>query len=293
MKITNQGAWIVVLLAAAAMVRAEVAECVYDNNECSCKFGDATSGICYDLVNGTEASGTCQARYCRAGWTCSCHGRTNLCLLTEKSARIRDGTGSGPTNRQVVGDTIPCHSEARLHAGNGERLRLGSFYPSYSRKGLLDGQCKQLAWWVDGNLIEVYGDDEITESNVDEEMERRGNNTLFPLRPGSVVAFRFKHASYHCFNSFASLRVNGTAVDTNSPAIRVLFNRQHVENWSAPDANITFAEDELSADYKDFLPLRPQTLFDGTPIAFGRDNWKPPDGTEDHKLSNFYFRIEL
>lgn len=290
---TNWGAWIVVLLAFAAMAPAEVAECIYDNDECSCKFGDATSGICLDLVNGTDESGTCQTRYCRAGWTCSCHGRTNLCSLTEKSARIRDGTGSGPANRQVVGDTTPCHSENRLHAGNGERLMLGTFFPSYSRKGLLDGQCKQLAWWVDGTLIEVYGNEEITESNVDEEMERRANNTLFPLRPGSVVAFRFKQASYFCFNSFATLEVNGTAVDTNSPKIRTIFSREHVHNWFATDANLTFAEDELTAATTDFLPLRSQTLFDGSPIVYGTDNWKLSDGTEDHKLSNFYFRIEL
>lgn len=274
-------------------VRAEVAPCVYDKSECSCKLGDAKSGICLDLVSGTDGSGTCKTRYCKSGWTCSCHGRTNLCGMKEGKAHIRDTTGGRSTVRRAIGDIVPCHSEGKLSAGSGVRLKLGSFFPKYSRTGLLDGQCKQLAWWVDGELVEVYGKEEISEDNIDEEMFRRANNTLFPLKAGSVIAFRFKQASYHCFSSFASIVVNGTRLDTNNPTVKIRFNRAHVPNWFAPDANLTYAEDEHTAAVTEFIPLRSHMLFDGSAIAKGEDTWKPPDGTEDHKVSNFYFRIDM
>lgn len=292
MRRANRVTCFLTLLVLATWSRAEVGPCIYDNDECSCKMGDATSGICLDLISGTDESGTCKARYCKAGWTCSCRDRTNLCSMAERQARVRDNAGPQPAVRQAVGDEVACHSEAKRNGGHGTRVKLGSFFPKYSRAGLLDGQCKALAWWVDGNLIEAY-EPEITESNIDKEMFRRANNTLFPLKPGSVVAFRFKKASYHCFSSFAAFVVNGTLLDTNDPNVKIRFNRAHVPNWYALDVNLTFAEDEHTASYTDFLPLRTQMLFDGSTIVKGEDYWKPSDGTEDHKVSNFYFRIEI
>lgn len=281
------------ILVMAPSTMAEVGDCMYGDDQCSCKIGSGESGVCLDLISGSDNNDMCKARYCKSGWTCACQGRTDLCNMTEVQARIPGGTSGSAPIRQAVGEMIPCHKETRMSAGSRGKLILGSFLPKYSRKGLLNGNCKHLAWWVDGNMIRSYGTEEVSADNVDEILNARANNTRFPLRPGSVIAFRFKNASYHCFNSFATVLVNGTKLDTNNPTVKVRFSRAHKLNWFAPDANIVYAEDESTAAVTDFVPMRRKMLFDGSDIASGKDNWKPPDGSEDHKRSNFYFRFEV
>lgn len=133
----------------------------------------------------------------------------------------------------------------------------------------------------------------VTESSVLEELDKRQNNTLLHLKQGSLIAFRFKDTSYHCYNSMATFMVNGTAIDTLSSAVSTRFARGFVPNWFLPSTSLSYADEEATAGTYDFVPLRTHMLSDGSPIPHGVDSWRPPDGTADHKISNFYFRIQL
>lgn len=136
-----------------------------------------------------------------------------------------------------------------------------------------------------------YG--EVSESSVGEELDKRQNNTLLHLKPGSLIAFRFKGASYHCYNSMSTFMVNGTAMDTLNSTVSTRFARGFVSSWYLPSTALSYSDDEATAGTYDFVPLRTHMLSDGSLIRHGADSWKPPDGTEDHKISNFYFRIQL
>lgn len=136
-----------------------------------------------------------------------------------------------------------------------------------------------------------YG--EVTEGSVQAELDKRQNNTLLQLRPGSLIAFRFKDASYYCYNSLSSFVVNGTAIDTLSATMSARFARGFVSNWYLPSTALNYSDDEATAGTHDFMPLRTHMVSTGSPVPHDVDSWKPPDGTEDHKISNFYFRIQL
>lgn len=272
-------------LAVLALALAIEGPCVYDEKECSCRFGDHNSGICLDLVSGTPSNGVCDTRFCRQGWTCACGNRTHLCSVRTRRAMM-------PNSDHVpVSSIVDCHQETRNTAADGDQLSLGMFRPGFSALGLETGACSQVAWWLDGALMANFG--QLSEPTLSAEMRKRTYNTRLTLRPGSMLAFRFRNASYHCYNSFSSFVVNGTELDTTSANVTTTFARAFTPNWYSPDAAVSFADDERRGSVSDFVPLRTHTLSDGSPIAIGEDSWKPPDGTEDHKISNFYYRIQL
>lgn len=195
-------------------------------------------------------------------------------------------------DNQLSSKTSECHEEL-LPKPIPPFLELGTWEPSISRNGMLENACREVAWWYNGILMGAYGKEpEITVANVDEQIERRTNHTLLELKKRDLLAFRFKTASYHCYNHLSSLSVNGTTTSTTDPWVETLFSRGHTENWYKPEFNPVVKGDESTAAVTDFTPLRPAML-SGDPDVPGDDNWQKPDGSEDHKISNFYFRITL
>lgn len=195
-------------------------------------------------------------------------------------------------DNRLSSNTSECHEDLVLKP-LPPFLKLGTWDPSFSRKGMLENACREVAWWYNGLLMGLYEKEpEITAANIDAQIKRRTNHTLLELKKGDVLAFRFKNASYHCYNHLSSLNVNGTTTSTTDPWVETLFSRGHTDNWFLPTFNPTVKSDESTAAITDFTPLRP-TLLSGDPDVPGVDNWKAPDGSEDHKISNFYFRISL
>lgn len=280
-------AFVTILCFVASVVRGEFGPCTYEESACSCKMGDASSGICFDrqgeIIGGQV---NCTSRYCKAGWTCSCKDRTHLCDLREKQALIPD------TRTKAIGVTATCRTEPKTSAG-GPVLSLGTFRPSISRSGLLANQCNRLAWWLNGDLYGNYGDDSITAENIDEAIDLRSNHSLLELRRGDLVAFRFKAGSYYCYNSFSNFIVDGEVLNTSSPDVTTHFNRAFVTNWFSPTTNVTYATDETTAALTEFVPLRDMTLVGNNSIVPGEDMWSPVDGSLDNAVSNYYYRIQL
>lgn len=192
---------------------------------------------------------------------------------------------------RTIGTSASCSEKAGRSAHNQE-LILGVFNPGYSRKGLVAKQCNKLAWWHNGKLMGNYGDD-TADDDVDDILEQRGTNTLMELRRGDLLAFRFKSASYHCYNSYSSFVVNGTSIDTNSPGVTSHFAKGFVADWYSQTGSVSFAPEEENAAVTDFVPLRKNALLDNSTIVFGNDLWKAPGGSQDDAISNFYYRIQL
>lgn len=254
----------------------------------SCKLGEENQGICWDRISGDTAEGTCKSRYCRSGWSCSCSGRTHLCTVVNKTVNIIDGL--------IDNDTAACHEEVLPRPSSKELLQLGSWRAEFSRKGMLANACNQISWYHNGEEMGNYGlDPVITTANVDTELARRSEHTKLELKPGDLIAFRFKNASYYCYNHRSMFRVNGTVIDTSTSGTQTWFAKTFSPNWFSPSFAPTSASDETSAGLKDFIPLRTATRnSDGTvAIVPGTDLWEPDDGSLDHQTSNFYFRIQL
>lgn len=76
-------AYMALVTALASIVAADYGSCTYNTERCACKYGSATQGRCWDPV--TSTPGMCVSRWCTAGWTCACSGRTHLCYLSNHS----------------------------------------------------------------------------------------------------------------------------------------------------------------------------------------------------------------
>lgn len=277
-----------ILVISSRIVWAEVGACTYEDDSCSCKFGDSTTGICFDRDFSSTSSGSglpCTSRYCHAGWSCSCQGRTHLCHIKDRKALIPD------TSARSIGSSTTCHEEFKSSADH-PNITLGVFKPSYSRKGLEAKKCNKLAWWLNGELMGNYGE-ETADLDVDEILQQRAVNTLLELRRGDLIAFRFKASSYHCYNSYSTFIVNETSIDTKTSGVTTHFSRGFVPDWFTKDGKVTFASEEKNASITDFVPLRTNALLDNATIVFGDDSWARPGGSPDDAISNFYFRIQL
>ncbi|CDF34735.1 unnamed protein product [Chondrus crispus] len=139
----------------------------------------------------------------------------------------------------------------------------------------------------------VYGKEpQITGANLGAQMVRRTKHVLLELQKNDTIAFRFKNGSYHCYNHFSNLNVNGVNVTTQESSIETLYSRGHTSNWFMPSFVPNVKQDLDEASITDFTPLRP-TMSNGAPDVIGEDNWKAVDGSEDHMISNFYFRMTI
>lgn len=254
----------------------------------SCKIGEEKQGICWDRISGNAVEGTCKSRYCRSGWSCACSRRTHLCTMVNKTVNVIDDG--------IDDDTAACHEEVLLRPSSNEPLQLGSWRAEFSRKGMLANACNQISWYHNGEEMGTYGMDPlITTANIDTELARRSEHTKFEFKPGDLIAFRFKNASYYCYNHRSVFLVNGTMIDTSTSGAQTWFAKTFSPNWFSPSFVPTYASDEASAGRYDFIPLRTAIAnSDGTvAIVPGTDLWEPDDGSFDHQTSNFYFRIQL
>lgn len=77
----------------ASVVHAEVGECRFDSDECSCKMGEENQGVCWDQI--PEDPLNCKPRACNRGWTCACGGRTHVCKVGQILAEHNTGAAVG------------------------------------------------------------------------------------------------------------------------------------------------------------------------------------------------------
>lgn len=277
-----------VLCLVVAHVAGDLGPCRFDPDRCSCKIGPENQGICWDKIVGQP--GMCTRRFCKAGWTCACGGRTHVCYLAPKNVNVVNNLPD------VAQATAACQT-ASSSLVNSREISLGTFKIHISKNGVLADDCTQIAWWHNGILL---GNHKLVPSMsalvVDTEHSKREDHSLLELRPGDLLAFRFKEASYYCYKHFSEMLVNGTEISTNTGVTTTHYSREYSQDWFLPSFTLTEANtaaDESETDLKKFLPLR-KTKFSGSPISNGTDHWEPRDDTNaDNKRSNWYYRIQI
>lgn len=269
------------VLFSALTVSFQIVSC---SNLGSCVYGSERQGRCLDRIGGTPSRGPCVERYCRAGWTCACLARTHLCPLKNTTRSVVDS---------LSGSQLYCRDEEIQNAGL-PYIKLGSWTIGISRKALLENECKDLNWWLNGELMGEYGETpRINRFNVDSELQRRGTHTAIELKRGDLLSFRFRDASYHCFTHVSDIQVDGQLLRIGDTGLSITFARQFSQDWNEPSFTPNFANDEDLALPTDFLPLRTNFFSDGSTINAGWDYWTQPDGTRDHEKGNFYYRVQL
>lgn len=230
----------------------------------------------------------------KPGWICSCEGREFVCPVKriEHPTYLREMDGKTYCNNMTSEIAEP------------PVLRLGSLEIGLSRKGMVSNACNELVWFYNGEFMVNYGDEsnpEINCANVDYEIDRRANHTSIELKRGDLIAFRFKHASYHCFTSIAKFQVNGKRLSSMHKDVVIRYATKHTPGWHHPSFKPMYPKNnesvynvtEETEEPGVFVPLRREFLETGENIIPGKDYWHPPDGGRDHKLGNFYFRIQL
>lgn len=145
--------FVLAFAAIASVVSAEVGECRFDTNECSCKMGEENQGVCWDQI--PEDPLNCRPRACNRGWTCACGGRTHVCKIGQITAEHNTGqavtmseitavnSASAVQNvqqqfavRQATSLVRPCTPSARAAASTTD-LKLGTIRFQYSTTGTL------------------------------------------------------------------------------------------------------------------------------------------------------------
>lgn len=144
----------------------------------------------------------------------------------------------------------------------------------------------------------------MTSAKVDSEMKKRADHSLLELRGGDILSFRFKDTSYYCYTYLTQFTINGAAMDSTSAGFDTRFAREHTDNWFSPQFTPILADTEAKDNLKAFTPLRAKMLpkteqssVFGETIVPGKDYYQPPGSgdnyDQNHKLSNFYFRIQI
>lgn len=145
-----------------------------------------------------------------------------------------------------------------------------------------------------GNYPSVPG---IDEDSVDAQLVRREDHSLLELRPGDLIAFRFRESSYYCYNHLTEMIVNGTAMSSMSTGVTTYFSRKYTKDWFMPSYQLdssTTATDEEAAGPEKFVQLRRTKLTNGEVVVPGEDMWRPRrDSNADNRRSNWYFRVQL
>lgn len=149
--------------------------------------------------------------------------------------------------------------------------------------------------------------DSMTSGKLSSELAARQAHSLLELRPGDLVAFRFKDTSYHCYRHLTEFSIDGTVIDSTAPGFETRFAREHTDGWETKNFIPILEEEERADNLASFLPLRKTQLPKlengtevGAVITPGADMWKPPSNVaageaydQNHKLSNYYFRIQI
>lgn len=194
----------------------------------------------------------------------------------------------------LSGDTATCRAQDSSSTNQAE-VELGGWSFTFSTRGVDNDDCGVMAWWINGVEIANYTTTINSATDPSIEMELRSVHSLFPLRPGDLLAMRFKGSSYFCHLSQFTLNVDGTTVEVDNQGSSdvVRFARQYTEGWHLPSFIPTNGASESSAQPWMFVPLRTHFFADGSPILPGVDYWQPPDGSRDHEVTNFYYRFWL
>lgn len=296
---------IVSILALVACTTAEFGECRFGTDGCSCKMGSANEGVCWDFIPGTT---DCEARTCKAGWTCTCRDRTHVCHLETHKSVVNKGQAvslQAVAEAQTAGERLKsqCDYQENTSSGNSY-LKLGEIHFALSEKGVLANACNQFAWFINGKLMGVYPKPTSLRPELySTEYDQRSNHYLLELRPGDLIAFRFKDASYHCYKQLTILDVNGTATSSAALGFDTRFAREWSSNWEKKTFVPVLREEERDDNMRAFVPLRKYTLpltpgsSDVNKVVPGEDMWQPSTGPyaddPNHRLSNFYYRMKV
>lgn len=277
------------LLVTFCLTNADFGPCRFDDDLCSCKIGDANQGTCWDKIVGQP--GSCKKRFCLAGWTCACSGRTHVCTKGLKPVNAL----VNPTDISL--STADCQTNSRAMVA-GRDIVLGTFRIHLSKAGSGANDCTQIAWWHNGVLLGNRGlDPGMSTATIDNELAARERHSLLELRPGDVLAFRTKEGSYYCYKHFSEMVVNGTSITTSMASVTTHYSRGYTKDWFLPSYKLTAANtaaDESEPDRQKFLPLRTTKLASNEAIVPGQDYWKiRDDSNADNKRSNWYYRIEI
>lgn len=261
----------------------------------SCKMGDNRSGRCWDRVGVRRYQGKppmpwCQSRWCRAGWTCSCHKRTHLCKVTTRRAYVPARLGDGK-NPQAE-----CATR-RVLVAERPVLMLGSMLLALSPSGISADACSQIAVFHNGRLIANFGRDPNTARSRPSLLQRqRAFHDRLELRAGDVLAWRFVDASYYCFLHRVALRVNSFALSETSPGGYLLYARAASPGWFSRNIDLTgrIANSEKDRDLTKWLRPRSRMLATPRRVTPGVDFWSPPDQSNpDNRISNYYWRFQI
>lgn len=278
---------LVVSVIVTVTVLGDSGSCRYDVDRCSCKIGEANQGVCWD--RDPFFTGLCNRRFCRSGWTCSCQSRTHVCYRGYRSI-------SSVASEDVEKSQAPCVSKS-VSVVSGQELELGSLRIYLSRPGVLANDCTQIAWWHNGELMGSRGTvNDISTDNVDDELSAREEHSMLELRPGDLIAFRFRSSSYYCFKNLVEFTVNGTTITSVNSDITTYYARKYSKDWYLPSTKLEeiMGIDESDTDLTKFIPARTTKLSSNTAIIPGEDYWMAIDNSNaDNKQSDWYFRVQL
>lgn len=202
------------------------------------------------------------------------------------------------TNAEEVEEERAACTAKTAPLVSGRELVLGSLKIHISRAGVLANDCTQLAWWHNGELLGNHRNvSDMSANTVDDEVALRENHSMLELRPGDLVAFRFRESSYYCFKGLVDLVVNGTSMSTTSAGMKAYYTRIYAPDWYMPSFRLTpdrLGVDESESDTSKFIPFRTKRRSSNTTVLPGKDYWAPRDDSNlDNKRSNWYFRFEI
>ena len=316
---------------------ADSAPCRFEDSQCSCKFSGQEGGICMTPVPGSQ--GLCKTRPCQGGWSCQCAGRTHLCKLGNKQVYAGSTAGTtaalsttfpmtgppmtgppmtGPqmTGPQMTGppmtgppmtgaptasEIVPCQKTSRRIV-RSLQIALGFISFGVSYQGFMANDCTRFAWFLNGKQFMAMDDSMVVTSSTARTAHRDAvYHDKLELKPGDVIAFRFKQASYYCFTNTVLMYVNGTYA-YGFPSDRVKFeayyNREPVQGWNSKDLVIgpdMSKPDEMYAGPTDWIPWRVKKLAPPQDAIADRASlWNPRnDNNLDDRRGNWYFRLRI
>lgn len=201
------------------------------------------------------------------------------------------------SSEDVGKSQAPCVTKS-IPVVSGQEIALGSLKIHISRPGVLANDCVQFAWWHNGELVGNHGVvSDMSSETVDNELSLREDHSMLELRPGDLIAFRFRDSSYYCYKHLIECTINGTVISSVNSQVTTHYARNYSRDWYLPSTELTSENtgvDESETDLTKFIPLRTTKLTSNTAIIPGEDYWTPIDDSDpDSKRSDWYFRIQL
>lgn len=278
----------------------EIAPCKYEDAVCSCKLGEANQGTCWDKLSGVP--GTCKSRPCLKGWTCACAGRTHLC--PRKDANVNT-VALAVSEAAIKPAEAPCNTTVAKKV-TAPTLKLGMMNLSISESGVQADKCNKFIWYHNGNLRGDWTNEgyfSLSANDTAAALADRAVHTLLELLPGDLLAFQFTDASYYCYKNLAAISANNLNITTDMVGVQTYYAREPSDYWFAPNFTMNATTlgngtEESEIDRAKFLVPRKFMLdntTDGslTPVVPGTDYWQPDDGSADHAVANWYWRIHI